>query len=191
MSFGLIFFAAICVSIIVGAYNGIGEFDIHITPEHAATARKCYFLAQAFYCVDAIFIKSGVCVGLIRASNKSTIRYPAYVVMAISSIAGISALVTVLRICTPIEAQWNPAAGKCLSPSVIVNISYFLSAVYILTDFSCVIIAVVLLWDVQLSWKIKSTAVCILSLGFFASAATFVRLKYLSNYFQETKLMSC
>ncbi|KAH7383437.1 hypothetical protein BKA64DRAFT_682334 [Cadophora sp. MPI-SDFR-AT-0126] len=185
ISIGLILFLGTCVPVIVGSYDGIGTLDIHLNPGHAMTARKCFLMIQIFYCVDSIFVKSGICVGLIRASNKPTVRYPAYVVIAISSIAGISTLVTVLSVCKPIEAQWNPAAGKCLSPSVIVNISYFISAVYILTDFSCVILAIVLLWNVQLNWKVKSTAACILSLGFFASTATIVRLRYLSSYFHK------
>jgi hypothetical protein len=127
---------------------------------------QCIFISQAFYCVDSTFIKSSICVALLRASNKPTIRYPAYAIIAISSIAGISALVTVLCVCKPIETQWNPAAGECLSPSVIVNISYFISAVYIFTDFSCVILTIILLWNVQLNREIKSMAACILSLGF-------------------------
>lgn len=86
--------------------------------------------------------------------------------MTISIISGVITLIIVLSVCTPIETQWNPAAGKCLSPSVIIDISYFISAACMLTDFSCTILPIVLLWDVHLNWKIKCTVACILSLGF-------------------------
>jgi hypothetical protein len=104
-------------------------------------------------------------VSLIRLSNMRTVTYPAYAVIAISWIAGIITFVIVLSLCKPIEARWDPAAGKCVSIAVVIKTSYFISATSILTDFSCVLLPVRLLWSLNLNWKTKVPVVCILGFG--------------------------
>jgi hypothetical protein len=64
--------------------------------------------------------------------------------MEISIFAGLITFVIALCICKPIEAEWSPTAGKCLSPSVVIDISYLVSAASILTDLSCAILPIVL-----------------------------------------------
>jgi hypothetical protein len=120
-----------------------------------------------FYTVDTIFVKSAICVALIRLSHDHpAVYYPAFIVIAVSFIAGATTFISEFIQCKPIEAAWNPAAGKCLSPSIIVALGYFTSAAAMLTDLSCAILPIVLLWNVNLNWKIKSTIICLLGFGF-------------------------
>jgi hypothetical protein len=120
-----------------------------------------------FYCFASICIKSGICLALIRlGAHKRSVYFPAIAVMAISILAGLVTFVIGLCICKPIDAEWYPTGGKCLSPSVTIDISYLISAASILTDFSCAILPIVLLWGVQMNWKIKWSIACILSFGF-------------------------
>ncbi|KAL5330972.1 hypothetical protein ACEPPN_000499 [Leptodophora sp. 'Broadleaf-Isolate-01'] len=135
MVIGLIFYIGTCTPVIIGSHYGLGTRDIYLTHEQMVIGHKSYFVFQVFYCFDAIFTKSGICVALTRLSaHKRSVYYPAMVTMTISIISGVITLIIVLSVCTPIETQWNPAAGKCLSPSVIIDISYFISAAYGLAD---------------------------------------------------------
>ena len=87
------------------------------------------------------------------------------IIIVLSIIESLVTVVTVLSICKPIEAQWNPSAGKCAYVLVLMKAVYFISATSIFTDFSGAILPVVLLWSVQLNWKIKITIAGILSFG--------------------------
>ena len=119
-----------------------------------------------FYTVDTVFVKSAICVALIRLSHhEPAVYYPAFIVIAISFIAGATTFTSGFIQCKPIEANWNPAAGKCLSPLIIVDLGYFTSAAAMLTDLSCAILPIMLLWNANMSWKIKSTTICLLSFG--------------------------
>ncbi|KAH7176041.1 hypothetical protein EDB81DRAFT_674596 [Dactylonectria macrodidyma] len=189
MLFGYILFIGTCIAVIIGSNNGFGTLDINLTKEQMIIGQKCLLVGQVTYCLASVCIKSGICVTLVRLSNTRVVTYPAYAVITISVLAGIATFVILLSICKPIKAQWEPSAGKCASTSVTINASYFISATYILTDFSCVVLPIGLLWNLHLSWKIKAPVVCILSFGALASAATIVRIIYFRNYSNKTNYL--
>lgn len=88
-----------------------------------------------------------------------------YVIMVLSVSYAFIAMVTVLAQCHPLQASWDLNAGTCSSNSVIVNISYFVSACSIFTDFSCSILPFIILWQIQMCKKLKFTVCGILAMG--------------------------
>lgn len=66
--------------------------------------------------------------------------------------------------------------------SIIQNISYFISASSILTDWSCAILPCIIVWNLNMKRKLKVSAAGILALGAVASLSTIVRLPYLGAY---------
>lgn len=82
-----------------------------------------------------------------------------------------------MNVCHPIAATWDPTipGGKC-DVDVLVAAAYFVSAMSLITDFSCAILPAVILWNLQMNKRTKVSVVTILGIGFLASSATFVRL---------------
>ncbi|KAG9959927.1 hypothetical protein KCU61_g7062, partial [Aureobasidium melanogenum] len=138
---------------------------------------------QVLYCASLIFIKSSICVALIRLVISKHLLYTLYAILALSASYGFIAMMTVLLQCKPLKATWDPSAGTCSSQAIIVHISYFVTACSITTDFACAVMPFIILWKLQMRKRLKFTVAAMLSLGFLASAATIVRIKYLDSYF--------
>lgn len=121
---------------------------------------------QVLYCACLIFVKSSICVALIRLVASRRMLYVLYGILALSASYGFIAMMTVLLQCRPLRATWEPEAGTCASQEVIVNISYFVTACSIATDFACSIMPYVILWNLQMRRSLKFTVAAMLSLGF-------------------------
>ncbi|KAJ9622800.1 hypothetical protein H2203_006451 [Taxawa tesnikishii (nom. ined.)] len=137
-----------------------------------------------FYIVALVFIKSSICVGLIRIAVQRPLAIALYIVLGLSIVSGFITEVTLLNLCHPITAGWDPdhAGGFCAPMNVLVGVSYFISVMSIITDFSCSIIPSIILWKLQMKRRLKLTVSAIPSLGFLASLATIFRLQYFHSY---------
>lgn len=120
---------------------------------------------QIFYVASTVPIKSAICIALLRITKERKYRYPLNGIMALTSVAAITTIVTVLAQCRPIAATWDKRLGTCDNPKVITNVSYFISSVSIVTDWTCAILPVFILWNIQLRFRIKASVAAILALG--------------------------
>lgn len=85
--------------------------------------------------------------------------------MFLSFIAALTTDIAVLAWCKPVSATWDKRRGSCADSSVITNVSYFISTISIITDFSCAILPAFILSSVQLRFRIKASVALILALG--------------------------
>jgi hypothetical protein len=120
---------------------------------------------QLFYVASTVPIKSAICVALLRITTIRTHIVILYAIMGLSLIAAITTDIAVLAQCRPVAATWNPSLGECAPSYVITNISFFISATSILTDWACAILPAFILWDIQLKLKIKASVAIVLALG--------------------------
>lgn len=65
---------------------------------------------------------------------------------------------------TPIETLWGEAKGTC-NLQLNSNVSFFFSAIEILTDWSLAILPAILLWNVQMKGSVKTSVAVILALA--------------------------
>jgi hypothetical protein len=86
--------------------------------------------------------------------------------LTLSASYGFVAMMTVLLQCRPLKATWDPAAGSCSNGNIITNISWFVTACSITTDFACAVMPFVILWNLQMRKRLKFTIAAMLSLGF-------------------------
>lgn len=64
----------------------------------------------------------------------------------------------------PIETLWGEAKGTC-NLQLNSNVSFFFSAIEILTDWSLAILPAILLWNVQMKGSVKTSVAVILALA--------------------------
>ncbi|KAM0809755.1 putative Integral membrane protein [Seiridium cardinale] len=119
---------------------------------------------------------------LLRITTRKLYRWILHGVVALASIACIVTDVVLLTWCKPLSATWDPSTGTCGNANAITNISYFISACSVITDWTYAILPALILWEVQLKWKVKLSVAIILGVGVIASSATLVRLRYLLHY---------
>ena len=103
---------------------------------------------------------------MLRFTKEKRYRMPMYAVMVLSFVASFTTAVTLLAWYCPVAANWDAAtAGSCPNPVILTNVSYYMSASSILTDWACAILPAFVLWEVQLKTRIKVSIVALLALG--------------------------
>ncbi|KAF4547147.1 Hypothetical protein D9617_57g029050 [Elsinoe fawcettii] len=143
--------------------------DVHLTAEDYKSIRHSILMFQCIYCTSLTFVKSSICLALIRLATSKF-------VLVISAAYGLITVCCLLTVCEPLPATWGEVPGKCADQDVVVKISYFVSACSIFTDLACCILPYAILWNLQMARRLEFTIDAMLSLGFIASAATIVRI---------------
>ncbi|KEQ68134.1 hypothetical protein M436DRAFT_17574, partial [Aureobasidium namibiae CBS 147.97] len=182
MLIGTVFGIMTFITVLCGCKVGLGQHDYDLGEGDYSKIKRALMTFQILYCASLIFIKSSICVALIRLVISRRLLYTLYAILALSASYGFIAMMTVLLQCRPLKATWDPAAGTCSNGKIIMNISWFVTACSITTDSACAIMPFVILWNLQMRKRLKFTIAAMLSLGFLASAATIVRIKYIDSY---------
>lgn len=170
----------------VGCYHGIGRHNKSLSQEHEINALEYQALATATYVLDMMFIKISIGVFLLRIATQKRYRYTIWASLVIVAIWSLILFLWNLLQCDPIAAQWdyrlldNPE-NQCVSPQAIVDAAYALSVMTILSDWLYALLPIPMVWNVKMTTQAKATVVVILGLGIFASIATLIRLKFLSD----------
>lgn len=87
--------------------------------------------------------------------------------IAASVVSTFIACVVVFTTCRPMAFTWDKTipGGKCSSLEMIIALSYVVSAVNIVTDWSCALMPVLILWNLQMRRRVKATVCVLLSMG--------------------------
>ncbi|KAH7012343.1 hypothetical protein B0J12DRAFT_778561 [Macrophomina phaseolina] len=115
------------------------------------------------------------------AAGRPSYVWPLRSLMGLYSLFLLGACIYNLFHCRPLKYMWDKSihGGKCADPMIITNISYAILAFNILTDWTCALVPIPLLWNVKMNRNAKIAAGILLGLGFFASICAIVRLKYI------------
>ncbi|CAH0032505.1 unnamed protein product [Clonostachys rhizophaga] len=184
---GLALFSVVCATTIMSAYNGIGAYDNQTSPETKQEGRKWFFLFQVFYCANTVPIKSSICIMLIRLTPFAVYRYILYGVIIFSTISAFASIVGIVALCTPVARTWNlNLPGHCGPPEVLTRLGYFISASCIVSDWSCAVMPIFILWNSQMRWLMKISVGVVLALGVLASTGNLVRFQYVIAYENTT-----
>ncbi|EQB58536.1 hypothetical protein CGLO_01206 [Colletotrichum gloeosporioides Cg-14] len=175
--------------VMYGTFTGIGSPDSKLNTAIMIEGAKSIVLWQIFYVSGSLLIKTSICVTLIRIATQRRFVYILYGLIAMSAISTFIAILAVLVRCRPIAASWNPTLGTCLPQTIIITLTYVVSVINIINDFSVAIIPVFMLWNVQMRRKLKILTTMILGLGILASTATIIRMPYSSAYNNVTNLL--
>lgn len=142
---------------------------------------------QFIYVLDGCIIKSSIVWTLLRlAKNLNHVyRNILWCLFAFNWITWQIAWPVAIFQCKPVAAAWGEP-GDCTSgQTVILRVSYFVSAANIFTDVTTTLIPVFLLRHLQMPAKRKALLMGILSLGAVASVATTIRISYTWAYLKE------
>ncbi|KAF6808237.1 cation-transporting atpase 4 [Colletotrichum sojae] len=183
MIVGLAIFVACCVFTSMAVYAGMGTADERLTDwNHVAGVTWLGFF-QITYAWSLPFIKASICFTVFRITNCRRYRVILGGVMVASMLSTTVGFVAVVAVCRPVSYTWDKSIdGKCAPSTIITAISYVISVLAIITDWTCAIVPTVVVWGLQMKSRVKASFCAILALGAVASAATIVRLPYLQYY---------
>lgn len=85
--------------------------------------------------------------------------------MAMAAIAAVIFIVAIANLCHPITTLWGETTTGSCSPTLNSRVSFFFSAVSIVTDFSLAILPAILLWRIQMKRRVKFSVAIMLGLA--------------------------
>ncbi|KAJ4149723.1 hypothetical protein NW754_001157 [Fusarium falciforme] len=181
---GLILNIAHNASVIVLAYSGIGSRDDVITVGMQYKIGLWTIIWQFIYVLDGAIIKSSIIWTLLRLAKDLNKIYTKILwgLFGFSWIVWQISWPVAIFQCKPVAAAWGEP-GDCTSgQTVILRVSYFVSAANIFTDISTALVPMFLLRRLQMPKRTKLMTMGVLSLGVFASVATTIRITYTWAY---------
>ncbi|KAJ9143417.1 hypothetical protein NKR23_g6557 [Pleurostoma richardsiae] len=170
-----------------GTFTGLGAPDSRIpggpTGPIYMEGIKSVFLWQIFFLSGFVFIKCSICMTLLRISVVRWHRITLWALIAITVISTIFVDIYILLQCRPIQRTWGEKEGTCLPSTITVAITFVISALNLITDFTTAVLPFLMLRKVQMSKNRKIAITLVLSLGVLASIATIARLPFGTAYF--------
>ncbi|KAF5020881.1 hypothetical protein F66182_7083 [Fusarium sp. NRRL 66182] len=177
-----IFMPAVAFTILAVRY-GVGAHDADIpSPLYLILAVKYQTIWELLYFVSSTIVKCSIGLACTRLDSRKKIIIPLHVNMLVMVVVTILALIFVFVNCQPFAATWNPALGTCQTTVTLQTVSYVVSAIQMVTDWTCAILPVFIVTNLQMNRRTKVSVIFILGLGIFASIATCVRMPYLKYY---------
>ncbi|KAJ0116147.1 hypothetical protein J7T55_005093 [Diaporthe amygdali] len=184
-------FTVSCTFILLGVDIGLGRHNRSLPQGQEIEALKWQALATATYVLNMMFIKLSIGFFLLRLAMQKRYLYTIYGTMFVVLIWSLALFLWDIFQCSPVPAQWDYTIPnlKCVSAQEVVNAAYSLSVMTILTDWLFALLPIPMIWHVKMSAQAKATVVVVLGLGIFASIATLIRLKFLSDLTDTTDIL--
>ncbi|KAF7534513.1 hypothetical protein G7054_g6185 [Neopestalotiopsis clavispora] len=175
-------------------YASLGSHDARedLTDWNKSAVVMYLILWQIAYAWCLPFIKCSICFSLFRITSELKYRLLLWAVMVLATVSAMVGFIAVVITCQPMAKNWDPVIqadtniGYCMTGNIVQNLSYYVSASSIVTDWACAIIPCFIVWNLQMKRKLKISVAAILALGAVASVTTIVRLPYLSAYTAPT-----
>ncbi|OAG02808.1 uncharacterized protein CC84DRAFT_1098035 [Paraphaeosphaeria sporulosa] len=177
-----------------GHFVGLGRKEVDLNQWQWENAMKYYIIWILVYVVALGFIKSSVCLTILRiATTKKPLRMCVWVLLGITWCSFCITFIGTLLYCQPVRAVWTPmlilsGEGYCASTETFIIIAHTATVSTILTDLALVVVPGVLLWETQMKRQAKFQAWALLSFASVASIITMLRIPYINRFREQQDL---
>ncbi|KAI1065377.1 hypothetical protein LB507_000786 [Fusarium sp. FIESC RH6] len=183
MCAALITFILFCTSALSGVTYGTGRHRSDLDPKDYMQARNWWWWCYLWYCLTMIASKISIGITLLRITNRKLDIWILYSTMAITLCTGIVFFFVTLFQCWPISFFWNTnQKGSCVSPDVIIALTYLYSVFSVISDFTCAILPIFLVAKLNMGRKTKLAIIPLLAMACVASAAVVVRFAFIKDF---------
>lgn len=183
----MIVFSIFCSLCLRATVYGLGAHMKNISPDSLDTGFKITFVCELLYVVSTTITKLSIAAYFLRLSSKAYQRIVIYITTAVVLLFSTMYFFFLIFQCMPTSYFWTQflhttdSNPKCLEGQVLAAVTYAHCAISAITDWSFGILPVFFVWNMQMNPRTKLSVVLILSLGFFASTATIVRIVYIKS----------
>ncbi|WYZ43250.1 hypothetical protein EsH8_VI_000949 [Colletotrichum jinshuiense] len=169
------------VGLIGMAWSGVGQLDATLTEQQMANSYFWFYVFQEFWCFTLVTLKWSLGFTLLRIANgQRWVQIIIYTCLALVTVCTGGTGMYLFFQCSPVEKNWHQQIeGTCQPREIQTALSFLVAAVSISTDWIFAVLPFALIWRLQMANKVKASVIGLLGLGFFASVAPIVRLKYL------------
>ena len=122
-------------------------------------------LWQMFYATTLAFVKTSICVTVLRIATGRLYILTLRFLIAQSVLLSTVGFIVVLVQCRPVKAFWIPSKGTCMDKILPTILTYAASVSNVLTDFATALIPMLLVRKLQMRSRLKLYAQLIMCLG--------------------------
>ncbi|OJJ07744.1 hypothetical protein ASPVEDRAFT_202760 [Aspergillus versicolor CBS 583.65] len=183
MLLAMALFTVVCVVSMVGSFYGIGRTSTGMPPENVETALLCFFLSEVFYILTCTAGRVSICIALLRITIEKIHKVILYLLIAVTTVAGLVTWLVILLQCHPVSQFWHPENnGRCKDIEIIIAIGYTYTGFAIVCDFTIGLLPIAIIWKLQRSCRTRFGLAFTLGLGWIACCALVVRLPFLPRF---------
>lgn len=167
-----------------GAVHGTGRTRNLISDAAAQKALHFWYFCEIFYTTSTSILKIAVGLFFLRITKIPIHVWIVRIIMIVSAMVGTGYTFLVMFQCKPISFWWNldpNAKGKCLSPLMVTNLTYSVSALNSFADWTFGILPIFIVKDLQMKRRVKVVVASIIALAAIGSTATLIRLPYTAS----------
>ncbi|KAF4460971.1 integral membrane PTH11 [Fusarium albosuccineum] len=181
--------AALCsfilfvTSALIGVHYGTGRHHKDLADDDIKEALKWWWWCYMWYCLTMIASKISIGYFLLRITARKLHVWIIYGVMMMTVMTGIVFFFVTLFQCQPISFFWNKdQKGTCVPVDVIIALTYLYSACSVISDFTCAILPMFLVWKLNMGKKTKLALIPIMGMACVASSAVVVRFAFVKDF---------
>ncbi|KAH6885293.1 hypothetical protein B0T10DRAFT_92447 [Thelonectria olida] len=168
---------------LAGVYHGTGRHRDDLTDENFKKAMKFWWFCYLWYCISMIASKISIGYLLLRITVRRIDVLLVYGTMLITVCTGIVFFFVTLLQCRPISYFWNKdEPGSCINIEVIIALTYLYSVFSVISDFTCAILPMFLVWKLNMDRKSKIALIPIMAMACVASSAVVVRFPFVKDF---------
>ncbi|UZP43458.1 hypothetical protein NXS19_011274 [Fusarium pseudograminearum] len=145
-------------------YAGLGTRDVDLNAYLQNDGRKFLWCFQVTYCISLLFLKSSICVTLLRIAVIRLHRIIIWCTLAFVLLSTTTVIIGLFVICSPISTAWGHE-GICAPTIVIASLGYLVSTGAVVTDWICAVLPVFMLYQVNMKRASKFSVAIILGVA--------------------------
>ncbi|KAF4963580.1 hypothetical protein FSARC_8412 [Fusarium sarcochroum] len=177
------------VIVIIGCHRGVGTVRRKLDTAQVQEGMKYVFFWQIFYAATLVFVKSSICVTVLRIATGKVYIWTLRALIILSVLMSAVGFIVIMVQCIPVQAFWDTSRGTCMNKILPTVLTYAASVSNVITDFAVAIIPMCLVRKLQMRAKLKLYAQLIMGLGILASIASIVRVPYSSAYLKPDQFV--
>ncbi|KAF5027370.1 hypothetical protein F66182_530 [Fusarium sp. NRRL 66182] len=183
MCSALITFILFVVCALIGVHYGTGRHRDDLDDRDFKEAMKYWWWCYLWYCLTMIASKISIGYFLLRITVRKIDIWIIYGVMLITVCTGIVFFFVTLFQCSPISFFWNKdQPGTCVPMDVIIALTYLYSVFSVISDFTCAILPMFLVYKLNMGKKTKLALIPIMGMACVASSAVVVRFAFVKDF---------
>ncbi|KAJ5193983.1 hypothetical protein N7491_001314 [Penicillium cf. griseofulvum] len=161
---------------------GAGRHMVFVQ-ETAVKGMHLNYATQHLYLWAIGLVKISIGLFLLRFAPRKGYRIFIWTIIVLMALYTTICFLTLIFECKDIRSNWDSSVkSECFTSKQLMALSYTNTALNILTDLIFAVLPVFMLRQLQVNSRVKASLICILGLGIFACAASFVKLSILPNY---------
>ncbi|KAL2255660.1 hypothetical protein VTK26DRAFT_2933 [Humicola hyalothermophila] len=183
MTLATISFILYCTFSLTGVHYGTGKHYWELSEENYATAKMWWYRCYLTYATTMLCCKLSIGWILLRVSVRRMHKGIIYVAASLTVASLVVFFFVCAFQCSPVSYFWDKytQTGKCIDDNVIISLSYFFSALSILTDFVFALLPAWIVSHLNMKLKTKFALITLMGMGCVASTAVVVRLPALRH----------